>query len=190
MPAVFLKSATNLDELPKSDKPHIALVGRSNVGKSSLLNRLTNQKGLARESAEPGRTQAINVFEVNSRYYLIDLPGYGFAKASKSKRESLHDMIDQYIGQAEQLRLVLLIIDARRGLTDLDLDMMSYLTSCQINYILIVNKIDKLSNSESVSLMQKLEASCPDVPRIAHSNVTRQGSGEIQDAIDKAIRIP
>jgi GTP-binding protein len=189
MPAKFIKSATNLDELPKGDKPHIALVGRSNVGKSSLLNHLTNQKGLARESAEPGRTQSINIFEVNNRYYLIDLPGYGFAKTSKDKREGMHDMIDEYIGRAEQLKLVLLIIDARRGLTDLDLDMMSYLTSCQINYILIVNKIDKLSKSESASLMQKLEASCPDVPRIAHSNVTRQGAGEILEAIERAIRI-
>lgn len=188
MPAIFLKSATNLGQLPKGDKPSVALVGRSNVGKSSLINHLTGQKDLARESAEPGRTQSINVFEVDKRYYLVDLPGYGFAKASKVKRESLHDMIDEYIGQAEGLILVLLVIDARRGLAELDFEMIGYLESCQIRYALVMNKIDKLSNSEITGMMQKLKSACPDEPCILHSSVTGQGIGEMRQVIDQAIK--
>ncbi len=188
MPAIFVKSAPTVQDLPKSDKPQVAFVGRSNVGKSSLLNHLTDQKGLARESASPGRTQFINVFEMNNRFFLIDLPGYGYAKTSKAKREGFGDMIRDYLWQAQQLKLVLLIIDARQGPTDLDREMIAYLESGKIPFTLVVNKVDKLSKSESIGLMQKLETDYPSITRIPHSNVTGIGQGEIRQAIDKAVR--
>jgi GTP-binding protein len=188
MSTIFLKSASKCTELPKSDKPHIALVGRSNVGKSSLLNHLIHQKGLAYESAQPGRTQFMNVFEVNHRFFLIDLPGYGFAKGSKMKREGFGDIVRDYLWEASQLKLVLLLVDARLGPTALDRDMIAYLESNQIPFVLIVNKIDKLSHSESIALFQRLEASHPSLLLIPHSTITNKGSGEIRQAIERAIR--
>jgi GTP-binding protein len=188
MAVTFLKSATKLEELPADNKPHVALVGRSNVGKSSLLNHLTNQKGLARVSAEPGRTQTINLFNVDSRYYLVDLPGYGFAKTSKAKRQDFAGMLRDYLWQAQQLCLVLLIVDARIGPTDLDRDMLAYLASGKIPVVMIVNKIDKLSNSESINLQRHLEANYPQLPFIPHSNVSGKGRGEILDTIERAVR--
>ncbi len=188
MPATFVKSITQLIDLPDDDKPQIALVGRSNVGKSSLLNQLTDQKGLARASAEPGRTQTINVFDVDGRFYLIDLPGYGFAKASKVKRVGLRGMISDYISEAPQLKLVLLILDARRGFTELDLEVAGYLEAHSIPYALVVNKIDKLSKSEYSSLAKKIALSHPGVPIIPSSNVTRVGRGQIRQTIEEVIR--
>lgn len=188
MPAVFLKSAVKMEDLPKGNKPHIALVGRSNVGKSSLLNHLTGQKGLAHESATPGRTQYMNIFDMDHRFFLIDLPGYGFAKTSKAKQEGFGEMIREYLWHVQQLKLVLLIIDARQGPTDLDRDMIAYLESGRIPFILIVNKIDKLSTSESINLLQKLESAYPRIPCIPHSNVTGKGRGEIRQAIEQIIR--
>lgn len=186
--ATFLKSATRLEDLPQDSKPHIAMVGRSNVGKSSLINHLSNQKNLARVSAEPGRTQTINLFNVDGRFYLVDLPGYGFAKTSKAKREDFAGMLRDYLWQTEKLKLVLLIIDARIGPTDLDRDMLAYLASGRIPVALIVNKIDKLSNSESIQLQRMLEATYPQINFIPHSNVTGQGRGEIWQTIEQAVR--
>lgn len=188
MSTLFIKSAIQIDDLPKSDKPHIAFVGRSNVGKSSLLNHLTGQKGLARESATPGRTQTINVFEVSNRYYLIDLPGYGYAKTSKEKRAGFGDMIRDYLWFAKHLKLVLLIIDARIGPTDLDREMIAYLESGKIPFVMVVNKVDKLSHSEFIRAMQQLEATYPSTVLIPHSNVTGKGNGEINEVIAKALR--
>ena len=186
--ATFLKSATNLEELPKGNKPHIAMVGRSNVGKSSLLNHLANKKNLAHVSAEPGRTQTINLFDVDGRFYLVDLPVYGFAKTSNARRQDFAGMLRDYLWQAEQLKLVLLIIDARIGPTDLDRDMLAYLASGKIPVTLIVNKIDKLSHSESINLQRTLESTYPHLAFIPHSNVTGAGRGEIWQAIERAVR--
>lgn len=188
MPATFLKSITDLEQLPKGLKPQIAMVGRSNVGKSSLLNHLTGQKGLARVSSEPGRTQTINLFDVDGRFFLVDLPGYGYAKASKTKREGFASLIRDYLWQAQQLKLVLLIIDGRIGPTDLDREMLAYLESGRIPVAMIVNKIDKLSTTEFVGLMRKLETDYPNLTLLPHSNVTGKGRGEIRQIIDQTVR--
>ena len=188
MTTTFLKSIVKLEELPTDEKPQVAFVGRSNVGKSSLLNNLTGQVGLAKVSAEPGRTQTLNLFSVDSRYYLVDLPGYGFAKTSKAKREGFGELIREYLWQTQALRLVLLIIDARIGPTDLDREMMEYLQSGSIPFSIIVNKIDKLSRTESDRLMRSLEANLPGVTLLFHSNVTGQGLGEIRQTIEQVVR--
>jgi GTP-binding protein len=188
MIATFVKSATRLADLPQDTKPHIAFVGRSNVGKSSLLNSLTKQKNLAHVSAQPGRTQTINLFDVDRRFYLVDLPGYGFAKTSKAKRQDFAGILRDYLWQTQQLKLVLLIIDARIGPTDLDRDLLGYLASGKIPVTLVVNKIDKLSNSESIQLQRMLEATYPHLTFIPHSNITGVGRGEIWQTIERTVR--
>lgn len=188
MQATFLRSAVTLDQLPDDDKPHIAFVGRSNVGKSSVLNRLTGTKGLARESAEPGCTRTINIFDVDGHSYLIDLPGYGYAKASKAQRESLSDMIFEYLSEARQLKMVLVIVDARRNVNDLDREMIAFLESRNIPFALILNKMDKLSQSETVHLQRSLASDYPDIPTFPHSSVTGRGLIELRQAIELAMR--
>jgi len=188
MPIKFLKSATRIEDLPKSDKPHIVAVGRSNVGKSSLLNDLAKEKNLARVSSEPGRTQTINIFDVDGLYFLIDLPGYGFAKTSKAKRDSFAGMIGEYLERTDRIKLVLLIVDARHGLTELDRDMLAYLGSIDRPVLLVVNKIDKCSKSELAALKKSLNAEFPHVAFVFHSSLTSKGRGEILEEIMRALR--
>jgi GTP-binding protein len=187
MKVTFLKSATRIEELPEGNKPHVAFVGRSNVGKSSLLNDLAGTKDLARVSATPGRTQTINLFDVESRFFLIDLPGYGYAKASKASRDRFNDMVRDYIWQAQQLKLVMLVIDARLGPTDLDRDMMAYLESGKIPFTIIANKIDKLSRNEALNLVRVLRTEHPNATILPHSSVTHEGKGEIWHTITTSI---
>lgn len=188
MSVTFLKSAVKLEDLPRDGKPHVAMVGRSNVGKSSLINDLAGEKNLARVSAEPGRTQMINLFDVDGLYFLTDLPGYGFAKTSKTKRQGFSEMITDYLWQTQELVLVVLIIDARIGPTDLDRDTMEYLHSGDIPFVLVANKIDKLSRSETMQLTDQLIASYPHLPIILHSNVSGVGKGELKSVIERYVK--
>lgn len=188
MPAIFLKSATSVQELPESELPQVAFVGRSNVGKSSLLNHLTGQKGLARESATPGRTQHMNVFEVNKRYHLVDLPGYGFAHGSKTHREGLSQIIRDYMENAPNLRLVFVIIDGRHGPTTLDRGMITFLQAERVPFALIVNKMDKVSTAEAHGRERAMRTDFPTVPIILHSNVTGLGRGEMLALIEDTVK--
>jgi len=184
----FLKSVTKIEDIPMSEKPQVAFVGRSNVGKSSLINHLTGQKDLAHVSAKPGRTQTINFFDVDGQYFLVDLPGYGYAKASKEQRQEYFDMLNDYLGLVSQLNLVFLIVDARHGPTDSDRDMLNYLKSTDTPCIMILNKVDKLSNSEIANLISTLHAAYPGIELITHSSVSKKGRGEILEAVGKKIK--
>ncbi len=188
MKVTFLKSATNLQELPRGKKPHIAFVGRSNVGKSTLLNDLAGKKGLAYVSSMPGRTQMINLFEVDSRFYLVDLPGYGYAKTSKDKRQDFIKLLGDYLSDTEQLVFVLLVIDSRIGLTELDRDMLFQLQAVGMPCAVIINKIDKLTRSELNSFLEKIGSDYPQAVLLTHSSITGKGCGEIWEAIEKAVR--
>lgn len=188
MPTVFVKSALRIEDFPPGDKPQIAMVGRSNVGKSSLINDLIGSKDLARVSAEPGRTRLINIFDVDKRFFLVDLPGYGYAKTSKEKRAGFADLISSYLWESQQLKLVVLIIDARIGPTDLDREMISVLMAANIPFVMVANKIDKLSRSEAINLSRQLDAYFPGTPIIPHSSITSEGKGEIRAMIDKVIK--
>lgn len=189
MHAVFLKSITDLAHVPPGKKPHVALVGRSNVGKSSLVNSLTgSKKKLARVSAAPGHTQTINFYEVDGRFFLVDLPGYGFAKAGKEKKIVLADIINDYLTNAKHLALVLLVIDARLGPTEADRLMLTELVRSKIPTVMILNKIDKLTRVQSTSLVKTLVAAYPDMKRISHSVTTSIGRGEIMEEIERAVR--
>lgn len=183
MSAIFVKSLTDLQELPLNDKPHVAVVGRSNVGKSSLVNHLTGRKNLARVSSEPGRTKTINLFEVDRSFYLVDLPGYGFAKTTAAKRAAFTDMIRDYLRRTTRLALVLLIVDARVGATGLDRDMLVFLRSVRIPTLMVVNKTDKLSRPKVAELMRTFAVEFPYADLVGHS----VDEGGDRDVVWKAI---
>ena len=190
IPATFFTSTVSLAELPIDAKPHIAMVGRSNVGKSSMINHLTQQKKLARVSSDPGRTQTINLYDIDDRFFLVDLPGYGYAQTSKEKRAAFSEMIHDYLQLTPQLRLVLLIIDARIPPTDLDATMLAWLQEINIPFVLIMNKMDKLKAADAHKLHKILEEKYPGVRRIEHSVLSGKNRKEIWATIESATRSP
>ena len=141
--AKYLISAPSFDLCPKPDKPEFAFIGRSNVGKSSLINMLVNQKNLAKTSANPGKTQLINHFEINSRWYLVDLPGYGYAKVAQSSRRRWEQMIENYLRKRENLINVFVLIDSRHKPQKIDLEFVNQLGEWQIPFTLVFTKADK-----------------------------------------------
>lgn len=151
--AVFIKSAAKPGDYPPSVLPEVAFVGRSNVGKSSLINVLANRKALVRTSSTPGRTQLINFFDINSILTLVDLPGYGYAKAPPEVRKQWGPMIETYLAQRESLKTVVVILDIRRKPSDGDLDMLRWLGIYGIPPIIVLTKCDKLSKNERAKQM-------------------------------------
>ncbi len=146
--AVFIKSAVKPKDFPPAELPEVAFVGRSNVGKSSLINVLSGRKALVRTSSTPGRTQLINFFDINGILTLVDLPGYGYAKAPPELRKQWGPMIETYLAKRENLKAVVLILDIRRIPSDGDLDMLGWLQRYNIPPIIVLTKCDKLSKSE------------------------------------------
>ena len=140
----FVISAPTVEKCPKDNKPEYAFIGRSNVGKSSLINMLCNHKGLAKTSATPGKTLLINLFLVNREWYLVDLPGYGYAKRSKSVQDQLQRMISSYILQRQQLVNVFVLIDIRHDPQKIDREFIDWLGVSSVPFSIVVTKADKL----------------------------------------------
>lgn len=153
--AEFIKSVTDLRALPKAALPEVAFAGRSNVGKSSLINCLLNRKKLAKTSSTPGKTRQLNYYRINGRFYFVDLPGYGFAKVSKSERQQWQHLIENYIQASPHLCGVVSIIDSRIGPTELDLQLMAWLHSLQAPNLLVATKADKVSKSKLQQTLAK-----------------------------------
>lgn len=147
--AEFIISNTDVNKCPPGDTPEFAFIGRSNVGKSSLINMLTNRKGLAMTSSKPGKTLLINHFLINNQWYLVDLPGYGYARASKSQRENLRKIIQRYVQLREQLHNLFVLVDSRLEPQKIDLEFMSELGESGIPFSIVFTKTDKLSASRS-----------------------------------------
>ena len=144
----FVKGIVGPDDALEKDIPQVAFIGRSNVGKSSVINSLTGQKNLARTSSQPGRTQEINLFLVNNSFYLLDLPGYGYAKASKESQLELKKIIQGYLFESNyEQKEVVLVIDANVGPKELDLEILGLLEQYKKNVIIVANKIDKIRPS-------------------------------------------
>ncbi len=156
--AEFIKSATKPSEYPLENLPEIAIAGKSNVGKSSLINTLVNRKNLAKTSSSPGRTQTINFFRVNERISLVDLPGYGYAKVSLRIREAWKPMVESYLQTREGIRMVVLILDARRGASPEDLTLLDWLDYHEIPSLIVLTKADKLSQIERARQKKALAA--------------------------------
>ncbi|HNN64151.1 MAG TPA: ribosome biogenesis GTP-binding protein YihA/YsxC [Candidatus Obscuribacter sp.] len=155
--AEFVKSSTTLDQCPPPRLPEFAFVGRSNVGKSSLINYLVGMKGLAKTSGKPGKTQTINHFTVDNRWYLVDLPGYGYAGVSQSQRHSWGKMLDQYLTHRENLRCTFVLVDARHAPQGSDLDFIQWLGGQGKPLAIILTKADKLSRSELAQSIRQHE---------------------------------
>lgn len=147
----FIKSAVKPQDFPPADKPEVAIVGRSNVGKSSLINAIF-KKSVAKVSATPGKTRLINFFSFSDQLYFVDLPGYGFASVSKSERLNWQKMIEGYLLNRENLKLVIMLVDSRYPPTQLDFLMKEWLESYDIPYIIVATKADKLNQSEKAKV--------------------------------------
>lgn len=164
--AYFLLSAAEVKQLPPDEGIEVAIVGRSNAGKSSVLNRITHQSNLARVSKTPGRTQLLNVFVLDDERRLIDLPGYGFAKAAPTAKRIWQKAIDKYFNDRESLKGVVLVMDIRHPLKDSDIHMIEYCAERNLPVHILLNKSDKLSNSEVANTLREVkkalsEASIP-----------------------------
>lgn len=171
-------------------KKECCFIGRSNVGKSSLINAITKTKKLAKTSKTPGRTQSINIFEINNKINLVDLPGYGFAKVSKIKRENLMLLIEDYIKKRNNLSHIYLLIDSKVGLKNSDIDMIDYINYCKKTFSIILTKIDKVSkndinlrNKSIISLMKNYKKTFKNI----YFSETKKNNGiiDIQKSIYK-----
>lgn len=154
----FVAGVTSLSNLIPMSLPEIAFAGRSNVGKSSLINALTNRKMLARTSHTPGRTQQLNFFDLGGRMFIVDLPGYGYARASKAKVKSWNDLIRKYLRGRQTLQRVCLLIDSRHGFKDVDTEIMNMLDEVAVTYMIILTKIDKVKKAELEKCMADIQA--------------------------------
>jgi GTP-binding protein len=156
--AQFIMGAAQIDQLPAPDLPEIAFAGRSNVGKSSLINGLVGRSGLARSSSEPGRTREVNFFLLDGRIRLVDLPGYGFAKASKGETKRFQNLGRDYLRGRPNLRRVFLLIDARHGLKPPDAEAMAAFDTAAVSYQIVLTKADKLKPAEGEAMRLRTEA--------------------------------
>ena len=186
--ARFVKSAKQSNDFPRDQRPEVAFCGRSNIGKSSLLNALTNSRGLARTSSSPGRTQLLNFFLVNESAYFVDLPGYGYAKVSKSIRETWGEMIEQYLQERKQLRLTLMLVDSRFPPTESDTMMKQWLDFHGIPNAVILTKVDKISRNELTKALRTGAETLNTKEIFAFSAVTGFGKEQILTRIREAIQ--
>nr|WP_321439577.1 ribosome biogenesis GTP-binding protein YihA/YsxC [uncultured Hyphomonas sp.] len=155
--ATFVMGVVNLKQLPPADRTEVCFAGRSNVGKSSLINALTNRAKLARSSAEPGRTRELNYFDIGEgQLYLVDLPGFGYAKVSRSQTEAWTRLTKSYLRGRPSLRRVFLLVDARRGLMDTDEEVMDMMDKSAVTYQIVLTKVDKLAKGEVDKLASRI----------------------------------
>jgi len=186
--AEFLKSAFAEADWPRDSIPEIAFLGRSNVGKSSLMNSLLGVRGLARTSSTPGRTQALNFFVINRKFRFVDLPGYGYARAPKAVKQKWSEAANNYLAKREQLVLSIHIVDSRHEPTKNDLQLQDWLKHYQRSNLIVATKSDKLSNNELrhniARLIQAFESTDP----IIYSATTGRGREELWSAIEKSLK--
>lgn len=185
--AEFIKSAFSEEHWTTDGLPEIAFLGRSNVGKSSLINSLLQRKGLARTSNTPGRTQSINFFLINNAFYFVDLPGYGYAKVSKTMRQDWGKMAEDYLSKRRELRLFIQLVDARHKPTALDRDLNEWLRFHGKNTLVVATKADKMSNNQLNKAMRETEAAFPDAKIIAYSSQTGKGRDAVWREIEKSL---
>jgi GTP-binding protein len=182
--AEFVISAHAPDQFPAAPLPEIAFLGRSNVGKSSLINCLVDQPGLARTSSRPGCTQAVHFYRVRKQFHFVDLPGYGYAQVSQEQTQRWGRLIEQYLKRREPLALSVLLLDARRGWMEMDLELRRWLEFHGRKYIVVATKIDKLkTQKERARSMATLREPYPEGEPVLFSAVTGQGVREIWQAI-------
>ncbi len=188
----FITSSAKLSQCPNDIRPEFAFIGRSNVGKSSLINMLANQKGLAKTSATPGKTLLINHFLVDEKYYIVDLPGYGFAKRSKSVQQDIENIISSYILNREQLTNVFLLIDIRHDPQKVDMEFINWLGENQIPFSIVFTKADKVGPVKARQNVEKYLQSLLETweelpPHFITSSEKKQGREELLGYIDQIL---
>ncbi len=177
-------------KLPATTLPEIAFAGKSNVGKSSLINALMNRKSLARTSSQPGKTQTINYYNINGELYFVDLPGYGYAKVSKAEKEKWGRMVENYLRTSKQLRTLFLLIDIRHEPSENDKRMYEWIVGNGFTPIIIATKLDKINRSQKdkcVKIIRTALGLKGDAPVIPFSAQSKQGKEEIYETIDKIL---
>lgn len=190
--AEFVKSSPQVGQCPRPDKPEFAFIGRSNVGKSSLINMLTGKKDLAKTSAQPGKTQLINHFLINSDWYLVDLPGYGYAKISMSSRKMWQKMINNYLLQRENLLSVFVLVDSRLEPQKIDLEFINFLGENGVPLTIIFTKTDKQTAKKTAESVERFKQALseyweelPDI--LLTSSQNANGRDEVLDKIESII---
>jgi GTP-binding protein len=188
--AEFITSSTNYTQCPKPDLPEYAFIGRSNVGKSSLINMLTDQKMLAKTSSTPGKTQLINHFLINEEWYLVDLPGYGYARAAKARRKQWEQVIEQYLLNRSNLMSTFLLVDSRLAVQESDRKVINWFGEKQLHFTLVLTKTDKLSTNKLASNFEaykrELLTEWEELPPIILSSAQlNTGKAEILSFIEK-----
>lgn len=180
----FLKSGKAASDYPFPYKPEVAIVGRSNAGKSSFLNAVTGQK-IAKVSQTPGKTRLLNFFDVDDKLYLVDMPGYGYATGDRREVESWRSMIEEYLIQRETLRGVLLIMDIRRDWSEDEEMLRGWLDHHEIKWGLVLNKADKLSRSQTLQRRKAFDSQLSGVPLFVLSSVKKQGLEDVKNMLFK-----
>lgn len=185
----FEFAAGDVSQLPKSDMPEIVFSGKSNVGKSSLINKLVQRKALARVSATPGKTATINFFKLQE-FRLVDLPGYGYAKVSKGEKRRWADLVEGYFVQERNIKLIIQIIDIRHAPSKEDMQMLDYLYHFQFPFVIVLTKLDKLKKSQipvQLNYFKELFSSYDGIEILPFSSVTGEGKEDIQKKIEEYI---
>ena len=186
--AEFVKSAFERSHWVEDELPEIAFLGRSNVGKSSLLNSLLNRKKLAKTSNTPGRTQSLNYFLINESFYFVDLPGYGYAKVPRKIQSEWGKMAEDFLANCRQLMLSIQLVDARHPPTVLDRQLFEWLTFHEKKSLVVATKADKLSNIKLGKSLEEIRAAMPACEVVAYSSVTGRGREAIWHHIERAVR--
>lgn len=186
--AIFISSAADFKKCPPPKYPEFAFIGRSNVGKSSLINMLTGKKELAKTSSTPGKTQLINHFLINQQWYLVDLPGYGYAKVSKIQREKWNKMMKGYMEQRENLQCIFILVDGRIPFQQSDHDMITWMGSNGIPFVIVITKADKVSQRKLMQNIKGMKETLkkewnPLPPIFITSSTTRQGREQLLEFI-------
>lgn len=183
-----MKSAFDRNHWTNDGRPEIAFLGRSNVGKSSLLNSLLNRKGLARTSNTPGRTQSLNYFLINDEFYFVDLPGYGYAKVSKSMRADWGVMARDYLSERSELVLFIQLVDSRHSPTELDMQLNEWLIFNNKTHIVVATKADKSSKNQLQKQLLDVKKKLPESKILTYSASTGKGRDELWSEIDSALK--
>lgn len=187
--AIFLKSSEKFDQLPIANLPEYAFVGRSNVGKSSLINKLVDRRSLAKTSGTPGKTQLMNHFLINDEWYLVDLPGYGYAKVSKTDRRKFRSMITEYLIERASLMNTFVLVDSRIPPQEIDLSFMEFLGENELPFTIVFTKTDKVKPRALAAQQKVYEETLYQTweelpPRLYTSSVTGKGIDELLDMIE------
>ncbi|REJ79826.1 MAG: YihA family ribosome biogenesis GTP-binding protein [Acidobacteria bacterium] len=188
--ADFVGSATDSGQFVRDDLPQVAFAGRSNVGKSSLINKMLQRKALARTSSKPGRTRLVNYFLVNQRWYLVDLPGYGYAKAPKTEREAWGRLVESYLGSVRGPLILVLLVDAKISGTPLDAQAAEYFRSLDVRLVVAATKIDRLPRSKRARSVQEISALVhrrADEPVVPVSAQSGEGVDELWRALQPVL---